>query len=113
MDYIQEFISLVDGVKLTLVMALIIGNFVTGIAVAIKNRTFNLKQMGEFLYTRVLPYVLAYFGVGLVALVDQSWTWAVTVTWGIILATLVGAILQNLKELGIKVPSALRGGSNG
>lgn len=110
MDYIQQFIALVDGVKLTLLVALILGNFITGIAVAIKNKSFNLKEMGDFLLTRVLPYLVGYFGVGILALVESSWAWAVTAVWAVILATLVGAILQNLKELGITIPPALRGG---
>ncbi len=112
MDYIQQFIGLIDGLKLTLLLALIIANFVTCIAVAIKTRTFEMKKMGEFLYSRILPYVVAYFGVGIVALVDSSWTWAVTAVWAVILATLVGAILQNLRELGVSIPKELGGGGS-
>lgn len=111
MDYIQQFIGLVDGVKLTLLVAMILCNFITGIAVSIKNKAFNLKEMGDFLLTRVLPYLVGYFGVGILALVENSWTWAVTAVWAIILATLVGAILQNLKELGVTIPSSLGGGN--
>jgi len=91
-------------------MALIVGNFITGIAVAIKIKTFALKKMGDFLYTRVLPYIIAYFGVGVVALVEDSWNWAVTAVWAVIIATLTGAILQNLKELGVKIPKEFGGG---
>lgn len=104
---LDQFITLMDGVKLTLLMALIIANFVTGIAVAIKSQTFALKKMGEFLYTRILPFIVAYLGIGVVALIDNSWAWAATAVWAVILATLVGAILQNLKELGIKIPDIL------
>ena len=110
MDYMQQFIALVDGIKLTLLLALVIANFVTGIAVAIKTKTFELKKMGGFLYSRILPYVVAYFGVGIVALVDSSWSWAVTAVWAVILATLIGAILTNLKELGVSMPKELGGG---
>jgi phage-related holin len=111
-EYFQNFMSMVDGIKLTLLMALIIANFLTGIAVSIKNKTFNLKEAGKFLYERVLPYVVGYFGVGVVATIDASWGWAVPATWAVILATLVGAILQNLKELGVPIPSALAGGKS-
>jgi len=112
MEYINQFIALVDGIKLTTLFASIICNFLTGIAVAIKTHTFELKKIGEFLYTRILPYIVAYFGVGIAAIVDNSWAWAVTAAWGIILATLAGAILTNLKELGInKIPPVL-GGKN-
>lgn len=112
MEYVNQFIAMVDGVKLTTLFALILCNFLTGVAVAVKTHTFELKKLGEFLYTRILPYIVAYFGVGIAAVADNNWTWAVTATWGIILATLVGAILTNLKELGInQIPSAL-GGKN-
>lgn len=109
MEIINHFISLVDGVKLTTILALIIANFITGIAVSIKNKNFNLKEAGQFLYERVLPYVVGYFGVGVIATIDSGWEWAVPATWVIILATLTGAILQNLKELGVAIPEQLRG----
>jgi len=112
MDYIQQFVALVDGVKLTLLIALILCNFITGIAVSIKTKTFNLKGMGDFLVTRIMPYIVGYFGVGLLALIESSWAWAVTAVWAVILATLVGALLQNLRELGISLPGSLGGGNN-
>ncbi len=110
--YLQHFMALVDGVKLTSLMAMIIANFVTGIAVSIKTQNFNLKEAGKFLYERVLPYVVGYFGIGIVAVIDASWEWAVTATWAVILATLTGAILQNIKELGVSIPDSLSGGKN-
>lgn len=109
---VKVFVSLVDSIKLTLLMALILVNFITGLAVAFKTGTFNLKAMGGFLYSRVVPFVLAYLAMGIVATVDSDWAWAVTATWGVIILALGGAILQNLKELGIKVPDLLSGGSN-
>lgn len=109
MDYVQEFIDIVDGAKLTLLVALILGNFVTGISVSLKNKSFRLKAMGDFLISRVIPYLVGYFGVGILAIIESSWSWAVTAVWVVILATLVGAILQNLKELGISIPASLRG----
>jgi phage-related holin len=109
--YIQQYVGLVDGVKLTLLMVLIFANFLTGLAVSIKTATFRLKELGLMLRDRILPYVLGYLAVGVVGLVDQAWQVAVPVVWGIILLTLVGAILQNLKELGINLPDSLGGGN--
>ena len=109
MEILNQYASLIDGVKLTLLLALIATNFITGIAVAIKTNTFHLKKMAEFLYSRVLPYVVGYLGVGIIGLVDQSWAWAVTAVWAVILVTLVGAVLQNLRELGIRIPDILGG----
>lgn len=106
---IEQFIALVDGVKLTVLGALVITNLVTGLAVAIKTGQFQLKEVADFLRSRVLPYVVAYLGVGVIALFDNSWAWAVTAVWAVILATLVGAILTNLKELGVNMPNSLGG----
>lgn len=113
MDYIQQFIGLVDGVKLTVLMALIVANFLTGMAVSIKSATFRLKELADMMTTRILPYILGYLAVGVVALVDQTWQVAVPVVWSIIILTLAGAIIQNLKELGIKLPDSLGGPANG
>lgn len=110
-NYVQQYISLVDGMKITVLMALIVANFLTGLAVSIKTATFRLKELADMMATRILPYVLGYLAVGVVALVDQAWQIAIPVTWGIIILTLAGAIIQNLKELGIKLPDSL-GGNN-
>ena len=104
MDYVQEFINLVDGAKLMALMAMIFANLALGLAVAIKLGKFDLKQIAGFLSSRVLPYVLGYFSIGLVAVVEPSFRMAVPVVWWLILATLVGAIVANLRELGIEIP---------
>jgi|GEM_PF-6553102 len=109
--WIQQYVALVNGVKLTLLMSLIGANFLTGLAVSIKTATFRLKELGLMLRDRILPYLLGYLAVGVVGLVDETWRVAIPVTWGIILLTLVGAIIQNLKELGINLPDSLGGGN--
>jgi hypothetical protein len=109
--YIQQFVGLVDGVKLTVLMALIIANFLTGLAVSIKTATFRLKELADIMTTRILPYILGYLAVGVVGLVDENWQIAVPVVWGIIVLTLAGAIIQNLKELDINLPDSLGGSS--
>lgn len=108
-DLFNQYVALLDGVKISLLMALIVANFLTGIAVAIKTNSFRLKEMGDFLRSRILPYVVAYLGMGIIGVIDSAWAWAVTAVWAVILATLIGAILQNLKELGIKLPDSLTG----
>ena len=101
----QHFVNLADGVKLSTIMALIFANVALGLAVSFYTRTFQLKQVGDFLYKRVLPYVLAYFAVVAVAMADDTWKPAVVAVWGIILASLLGAIYQNLQELGLPLPN--------
>jgi len=106
----EQYFAVVDGVKLTVLMAMILANFGLGLAVSIKDKTFRLKEFADFMRSRVLPCIVGYFAIGFVALTDSAWTPAVTVIWGFIIATLTGAILQSLKELGLNVPNPLGGG---
>jgi len=108
-QYIGQFVALANGPKISILVALIFANLVTGVAVSIWTKTFRLKAVGDFLLSRVLPYVLSYFAVVLVAVVEPAWQPAVTAVWAVIIAALVGAILANLKEMGINLPESLAG----
>jgi hypothetical protein len=109
-QYIEQFISLANGIKLSILVAAIFANLVTGLAVSIFTGAFRLKETAGFLLTRVLPYVLGYFAVCFVAVVEPAWQPAVTAVWAVIIAALTGAILANLKEMGINLPDFIAGG---
>jgi len=108
-QYIEQFVALANGVKLSVLVALIFANLITGVAVSIYTSIFRLKAVGAFLLSRVLPYVLSYFAVVIVAVVEPAWGIAVTVVWGVIIAALTGAILANLKEIGVNLPDSIAG----
>ncbi|MDO9334337.1 MAG: phage holin family protein [Dehalococcoidales bacterium] len=101
----EHFCNLADGYKLSLLMALIFANLATGIAVGFYTGTFRFKMVGDFLLKRLLPFVLGYGAVVAVAMTDDTWKTAIVAIWGIIIATLVGAIYENLKELGLPLPN--------
>lgn len=107
--YIDQFIALVNGTKLTVLCALILANFILGIAVSIKSKTFRLKEIADFMVSRIVPYVLGYFTVGILAIVEPFWASWVTAAWAIIILALVGAITANLKEIGINLPESIGG----
>ena len=107
--YLQQFIEVANSAKLSVLVAMVLANLVTGIAVSIYAKAFRLKQVADFLLSRVLPYILSYFAVAIVAVVEPTWKVAVTVVWGLILLALAGAILTNLREMGIKLPDFLAG----
>lgn len=107
--YIQQFISLVDGTKLTVLGALILANFLLGIAVSIKSKAFRLKEVADFMVSRVVPYVLGYFTVGIIVVVEPSWAPWLTAAWAVIILALAGAIIANLKEIGISLPDSIGG----
>jgi len=108
-EYLEQFIALANGTKLSVLVAMIFANLILGIAVSIYTNTFRLKAVGDFLLSRVLPYILSYFAVVAVAIVEPTWKVAVTVVWGVIILALVGAILAKLKEMGINIPNFLAG----
>lgn len=106
---IDQFIALVDGTKLTVLIALIAVNFILGLAVSVKSKTFRLKQVADFMVSRVIPYILGYFSVGILAVVEPSWQHSVTVAWGVIILALIGSVITNLKEIGINLPDSVGG----
>ena len=108
-QYLEQFVALVNGTKLTILVAMVFANLLTGIAVSIYTGSFRLKLVADFLVSRVLPYLISYLAVGVVAVVEPSWKAAVTVVWGLIIVALAGAILTNLKEMGINLPDFLGG----
>lgn len=107
--YLAQFFALADGIKLHVLMAMIACNFLVAVAVSIATKTFRLKALGDFLLSRILPYILSYSGVVVVAIAEPTWKVAITIIWGIIILSLVGAIAANLKELGINLPDSIAG----
>lgn len=107
--YLTQFMALVDGTKLSVLAVLICANLAAGIAVAICRKTFRLKAVADFLVSRVLPYLLSYLAIGLVATFEPAWRVSLTVVWGLMVAALDGAILTNLREMGLPLPDILAG----
>ena len=109
MEFIEQFIELANTSKLTVIVALIAANFVLGIATSLYTKSFRLKSVADFLWSRVIPYILGYFVVVVVAITNPELQIAIPVVWGIIVATLSGAILANFKSAGLNLPDVLAG----
>jgi phage-related holin len=107
MDILNQFITLVDGVKLTTLAVLIAVDFIAGIVVAIKNGTFEFAKLAQFLNTSVLGYVGGYFLLGFAATVEESLVPVVVVAWGLLDATLLAGILGKCKQLGLPIPDSI------
>jgi len=105
----DQFVSNVDGFKLTTLAILILVNIVLGLALAVSRKDITLSYVADFCRSRVLPFVLGYLTVGIVGTVDDSLKTAIPVVWGFITAGLVGYVLANLKELGFPLPDILAG----
>jgi len=108
-QYLAQFVALVNGTKLSVLAVMVFANLLTGIAVSIYTGSFRLKLVADFLVSKVLPYLVSYMAVAIMAVVEPSWKAAVTIVWGLIIVALAGAILTNLKEMGINLPDFMGG----
>lgn len=106
-QYIEQFIALGNTYKLTVIIALVAANFLTGVVASIYMKTFSLKYVGNFLGTKIIPFVLGYYVIVLVAVVQPMWQQWIPWLWGIIVAALSGSILSNVKALGVKLPDSI------
>lgn len=106
-QFIEQFVELANTSKLTVIVSLITANLVLGIATSLYTKMFRLKKVGDFLLTKVLPYILGYFVVVIVAIANPTFQIAIPIVWGIIVASLSGAILANFKHVGFNLPDVL------
>lgn len=105
----DEFVALVDGAKLSTLVAMIFANVALGVGLAVFTGQFRLKAVGDFLLLRVLPYGLGYFAIGMVALMDNTWEPALIATWVFVVGALTGHLAGQLRELGLPLPEFLAG----
>jgi len=108
-QWVAQFIALANGTKLSILMVMIVANFLIGVAISLYTGEFRLTAIADFMKNRIVPYCLGYFTVCLMALVMPAWKVMVPVVWGILLAALLFHILASLKEMGIKIPEILAG----
>jgi len=106
-DYIQQFISLVDGPKLATLLILFLVDFLGGVVVAIKEGTFSLDKLANFINTTVFYYTAGYYLLGIAVLAQPSWQIILPVAFGLIVASLTASVIIKLKKLGIPIPDSI------
>lgn len=102
------------------VFALLALNIVTGVAAACysSTRRFYLGDLGDWLISRALPYVLVAGGLQLVLALmagyesvlgdyAQWFTLVSGIVWGFVVLSLLGHVASNLKDMGFPVPDIL------
>jgi len=81
-------------------------NLIVALAAAIYTGEFVLAKVGQFLYKKVLPFVLIFgFCAGLGEAAGLEWL--ATVAWAALEANLLGDLADNLAKLGLPMPDAL------
>jgi hypothetical protein len=102
MNYINQYLALIDGVKIVTILILIVVDFILGIIVAIKEKTFQLSKIADFLNTSVLYFLGGYLILGVAAIAEPSiGNEIITGAWILLDATMIGFILAKAKKLGI------------
>ena len=104
---VEQFLVLVNGVKLFSITVSVIVDFVLGVIVAIKEGKFEFKKLADFLNTSVLYYLGGYFCIGILALVNPQFELMVAGAFAVIEVSLVAGILAKLKKLGLPIPDVI------
>lgn len=81
-------------------------NVVVAAAASIYGKEFVLARVPEFLYKKILPYVMVYGAFAFAGEAIGQGAIATSV-WGLITTALMGDLLDNLKKFGVPVPVAL------
>jgi hypothetical protein len=102
MDYVNQYLALIDGYKIITILALFAVDFILGIVVAIKEKTFQLSKIANFLNTSVLYFLGGYLLLGVAAVAEPSIGNALVVgSFALLDATMIGFILAKCKKLGL------------
>ena len=106
--WLQEVILSVWGQWQVKVLVLhILVNVVVAVAATVRTGEFVLGKVPEFLYKKILPFVLVY-AVFAVAGATIGMGGIALAVWGMLELALVNDTLDNLKKLGFeRVPAAL------
>jgi len=94
-----------DGVKF--IVGHVVLNAVVAVAAALKTKAFSLSKIGDFFASKLMPYVIVYFGAKLLG--DSIGISALApLAWGVITATLLGDLVDSLAQLGLQLPESIR-----
>jgi len=104
MDYVRQYIAIINGVKLLSMFGLIALDWILGVLVAVWAKEFKWSKLANFLDTDVLKLAGGYFLVGIFAIAEPgAGNVAVTATWVVIDAKLLADCVTHFKELGIAI----------
>lgn len=103
------------GWQITSVLGLIAAQVILGVAVAIKNKSFEFKKLADFYVTLIIPRLLGWlatvivvhFVLGKFVPPDSIAIPGIEDTaFGVVVASFVGDIIGNLRALGILAESS-------
>ena len=107
---LEEMVAFWQSAQVVTILALIGADLLSGVGLALKTRTFDWRRLADFYGSNVIPYILGYLSVWMVArfavpellgesayLVEEAFVWG---AWSAIIASIGGSFLSNLKAIG-------------
>lgn len=97
------------------VVVLLFVNVLTGIAAGMYRKSLHLAELGDFLMSRAIPYVIGAASLNLVLMFTPAEYATLaqgtgTVVWAFVIASLLGKILDNIRSMGAPIPQVLGDG---
>jgi len=108
MEFLRDLIEQLwndPAVKFILVNILI--NTALAVALSLRDKTFDLKLFGAFLWDKIVPYGVVYAVARAVGDLSNL-GWLAPAVFAIIEAQLLGKLAEHLSRLGIPVPAAIQ-----
>ena len=103
-DYLSTlFYNVVSYPGVKFLAAHVLINVVVALAVGIREGNFDFRKVGNFIYAKLLPYVLGYYVVALLG-DTANVAFIGPVAWAAIVTTLTADLLDNLGRLGLQLP---------
>ena len=103
-----EIVSLFATVYVQWIVILVVVDVILGIIAALTKGDINLSQLAKFMKKNVLPYILGFAVIELVAQAWPAYAMIVPVVFIIIVIALAASILGNLGKLGLPVPKMVK-----
>lgn len=106
---ITDFATAFGTLQMRAIAIFLVADIVLGIAAAIARKGFNFNKLANFMATGVLPYLLGFAVVEMVASGFATYGQiASTVIFVAIILKLLGSVISNLASLGVNMPPILK-----
>ena len=104
---LEQILNNLMGAETIALVAMIVANLALSIVAAVQKKVFTFRKLGDFVNTRVLPFVVYLVIAGLAQVVGEALIAQVALYAGLV-AMYVAAILAAIKSItGLNIPSFL------
>lgn len=97
--------AIYNNYQAKVLVALVAANFLVAVYGAVRSGTFSLRRVGDVVNLQLVPYLVAYGTVSLLAWAMPDLSVIREIAWIALVASGVGTVLRNVKEWGVPVES--------